>query len=441
MQPQKAQCLVCLLLASLFCLAEAFAQAIDEANYNYPYRNPLVATATVALMNGRESIPSGDIRDLEIEVINGRDNVYLLEGMGKLRYRFYHQKGPAPLVFIIPGIGSSAYAGTARYLAEFLAGHGFHVLILPSPFNWNFTLAASRSGFPGLSREDAGDLYHVMQLTLNAVKERWRAEIGKIGLLGLSAGARDAGFIGKLDAAQKKIGIDACLLINPPVDLLKAARRIDAMADIGKHYGIRQRNYLEAYALGVLAGALQKDPDDPDYYLDWDSRTRLTDRQFAYLIGNELQKSVGDAIYASSLASNSGILKTPVSWGHRSARLKEARSYTIMSYVETILIPRIRQLSDKQMNKEKLNTQTSLISIKTTLETNKTIFLMHNRDDFLLSDEDFVFLEKAFGDRAKFYPHGGHLGNLWYEENKKDILDIFKPLVQGSISAPSDRSL
>ena len=424
MQPKKAIFIDAFFLMALFFQPAAVAWKINAATYRYPYKDPYVATSTVALMQGREELPSGDIRDLEITVLEGRDDIYLLQGEGKLRYRFYQQEGPAPLIFIIPGLGSSAYAGSARYLAEFFAGQGFHVLVLPSPFNWNFTLSASRSGFPGLIQEDAKDIYSVMELVLNAVQKQWQAKIGKIGMLGFSDGARETAFISQLDAAQKKIGIDTYLLINPPVDLLKAIRQIDAMADIGNNFAVEQRRNLEAYAFGTVGDALHNDPDNPDYFADWDRRIRLTDMQLAYLIGNELQETVGDAIYASSLTYDHGILKTPVSWGYRTGRLKEARSYTLMEYLQKLLLPRIRQLSGKQMGIEELNVQTSLKGIKTTLENNN-IYLMHNLDDFLISDEGFAYLEQVFGDRAKFYPYGGHLGNLWYAENKNDMLNVF----------------
>jgi len=432
MRSPKARCLAALLLLLLSCQLDAFAQGIVVWDYPYSYKDPWVATSTVALMEGNETIPSVTIKDLQISIINGRDRIYLLEGEGKLRYRFYQQERPAPLIFIIPGFGSSAYSGSARYLAELLAGEGFHVLVLPSPFSWNFTLAASRSGTPGLTREDAKDLYEAMQLTLNAIKEQEGATIGKIGLLGFSEGALDAGYIAKLDSAQRKIGIDTYLLINPSVDALKAVNRIDAMIDVEKKYGDRQRSYLEAYAVGVVADALHNDPNDPGFFADWDSRTQLTDRQFEYLIGNEFQKSLGDVIYTSNLIFNPGILKTPVTRSFRNARLNEARSYTLMGYIKTFLIPRSRQLGDKGMSIEKLNAQNSLKAIETTLENNQQIFLMHNLDDLLVSGEDIAFLKKVFGDRAKFYPHGGHLGNLWYPVNKNDILNIFKPLLVSS---------
>jgi hypothetical protein len=104
-------------------------------------------------------------------------------------------------------------------LAEWLADNGFHVLILPSPFNWNFTLAASTSAYPGYTREDARDLYAAMRAVLDHIHTCCHAQIGKIGMLGLSDGALYTGFISKMDAEQRRIGIAAYLLVNPPVDL------------------------------------------------------------------------------------------------------------------------------------------------------------------------------------------------------------------------------
>ncbi len=418
--------------AVLFFQPAAFAQRIDEASYQYPYKDPYLATATVSIMQGSEHPPTSEIKDLRVKVLDHRDNIYLLEGMGTLRYRFYQQKGPAPLIFIIPGLAGSAYSGTARFLAEWVADNGFHALILPSPFNWNFTLAASTSGYPGYTQEDTQDLYSVMQLVLNEVKTNCDAQIGNIGMLGLSDGALYTAYISKMDSEKKQIGINTYLLVNPPVDLFEAARKIYRMADIGKDFGADQKTYLEAYAFGVAAQGLNNNIGAPDYFADWNKRLQLKDKQIEFLIGKNLDDGVGDAIYVIDLANNLAILKTPISWAYRSGRLEEARSYGLMRYVDSFLIPRLRRIGNTQMNLKTLDTHNSIRGIKSVLENNQTVFLMHNLDDVLISTEDIAYLEKVFGERAMIYPHGGHLGNLWYPENKKHILDVFKPLLQSS---------
>ncbi|MDD5411276.1 MAG: alpha/beta hydrolase [Methylobacter sp.] len=433
MQQKKSGLLISYFFsAALSFQTNAFAQRIDEASYQYPYKDPYLATTTVALMQGSENPPTSEINDLRIKVLDHRDDVYLLEGMGTMRYRFYQQNGLAPLIFIIPGLAGSAYSGSARFLAEWFANHGFHVLILPSPFNWNFTLAASASVYPGHTQEDSKDLYSVMQRVLADVKSRCHAQIGKIGMLGFSDGALYTSYISKMDAEQRQIGADTYLLVNPPVDLLEAARKLDQMAAIGKQYGTDQKDQIEAYAFGVVEEALKNDINNPHYFADWDKRFQLNDKQIEFLIGKNFHDSVGDTIYTIDLANNLDYLKTPISWGYRNARLEEARSYNLMDYVETFVIPRLRRTGYKEMNLKTLDKLNSMRGITSVLENNRSVFLMHNLDDILVSPEDIAYLEKVFGDRAMIYPYGGHMGNLWYPENKKHILDVFSPLLYGS---------
>ncbi|MGZ4959918.1 MAG: alpha/beta hydrolase [Methylomonas sp.] len=418
--------------AGMFIQPNAFAKKIDEASYQYPYKDPYLATTTVALMNGSEKLSTAEIKDLRIEILKNRNNIRLLEGKGLLRYRFYQQKGPAPLIFIIPGLAGSAYTGTVRFLAEWLADHGFHVLILPSPLNWNFTLAASTTGAPGHSQDDTRDLYAAMRKVLDDVKINQGAEIGKVGVLGLSDGALYSVYLSKMDEEKRQIGIQTYLLVNPPVDLFEAVRKIDKMADIGKDYPAKKKKSIEDYALGVMSESMARDSHDPAYFQDWDKRFKLRDREIEYLIGKSMRDDVGDAIYAIDLSNNESVLKTPVSQGYRSKHLEEARSFSLMEYVERVVIPRLRHNDGKTMNLKQLEALNSIRSIASTLANKRSVFLMHNLDDILVSRDDVLYLEKALGDRATLYPHGGHLGNLWYPDNKEHIVEIFRPLLQGA---------
>jgi len=189
MRQKSLRLLICFSFFVLFFESFGYAQSLSKADYLYPYKDPYLATASILIMQGSEKPPTSTIWDQRIKLLDHRDDIPLLEGKGTLRYRFYQQKGPAPLVFILPGLSGSAYVGTARYVAEWLASHGFHVLIMPSPLNWNFALAASVSGYPGYTKDDTKDLYSAMRLVLNDVKTSRHAETGKIGMLGFSDGA------------------------------------------------------------------------------------------------------------------------------------------------------------------------------------------------------------------------------------------------------------
>ena len=105
---------------------DVLALRVDRAAYRYTYTDPYLATTTLSIAKGRDVLLADDDvsrRSLEITVLDGRDNAYLLEGKGKLRFRFYQQTGSAPLIFIIPGLGSPAAFGSAAYPAEVLVAN------------------------------------------------------------------------------------------------------------------------------------------------------------------------------------------------------------------------------------------------------------------------------------------------------------------------------
>lgn len=427
-----------ILTVLLLCICPiTFAKRVDESSYGYPYKNAYTATATVAILKDRaQRYVWEETQHLELELIPGRNEVPLLEGKGKLRVRYSPHPGPSPLVFLLPGFGGSAYSGAARYLAQLLTDHGFQVLSLPSPFHWNFTLAASRSALPGLTERDSEDMYRAMQAALSAVRERFHPEITRIGVVGLSHGALTAAFVRKLDSERKEIGLDATLMINPPIDLLGAIRTIEQLADLERRYTERQRSNIQSYAIGTGSAALSRDIEDPGYFADWDRRLELNDEQIRYLIGWSLRQPVGSSLYVSSLVHPSmGFLQTPVSHGYRSARLEEARSYSLMAYLEKVLVPHLERTRKRTLGFEEWVRASSLKSIAPALGDDPTVYLMHNADDFLISGEDLRSAERIFGDRAIIYPRGGHLGNLWYTQNRQDILATLNALLRDPAEA------
>jgi hypothetical protein len=140
-------------------------RSIEAADYEYPYRDPYLATATSAMLGNDEATARVESNILRVPGLPGRNRLPSLEGRGDISLAFYRQNKAAPLLFILAGVGSNPYFGVGPYLASLFYRAGSHVVILPSPMNWNFALSASRSGAPGYAPEDARDLYDVMQKT------------------------------------------------------------------------------------------------------------------------------------------------------------------------------------------------------------------------------------------------------------------------------------
>src|SRR5918999_3204118 len=152
-------------LAALALLG-LLTNSIEAADYQYPYHDPYLATATTAILSDDGATARAKSTIVHVPGLPGRNNLPSLEGRGDVSLALYRQNHPAPLLFILAGLGANPYFGVAPYLASLFYQEGSHVVVLPSPMSWNFALSASRTGAPGYAPQDARDLYEVMQKTL-----------------------------------------------------------------------------------------------------------------------------------------------------------------------------------------------------------------------------------------------------------------------------------
>src|SRR5215467_3519183 len=88
-----------------------FLNAAEADDYNYPYHDPYLATATSAIL---------DDYGLKSEIVHvpglpNRNDLPSLEGRGDVSISLYRQNHAAPLLFILSGIGSNSYFGVATY--------------------------------------------------------------------------------------------------------------------------------------------------------------------------------------------------------------------------------------------------------------------------------------------------------------------------------------
>ena len=107
-------------------------------------------------------------------------------------------------------------------------------------------------------------------------------------------------------------------------------------------------------------------------------------------------------------------------------RLEDAKRFTLSEYNEKIAAP----LWEKQAGNLPADTRHfiqsgSLVPIIDRLRGNPKVHILHNADDFLVERKSIEALKTVLGDRVRIYPYGGHLGNLWYSENKKYALRYF----------------
>jgi predicted alpha/beta-fold hydrolase len=400
--------------------------SIEAAGYKYPYHDPYLATATTAILSDDGVTPRLKSKVVHVPGLPGRNRLPSLEGRGDVSIALYRQNHPAPLIFILAGIGSNPYFGVAPYLASLFYQEGFHIVILPSPMSWNFALSASRSGAPGYTPADARDLYYVMQKSLPLLRNRYNVKITGINFVGVSLGALEGAYLSVIDADERKIGIGKYLLVNPPVDLSYAVKKLDEWNSLQDKFGKDKSKEIVAKAVAIVESFSKERRDDPAVLDRLVKKfASFTAEELQFLIAKNLQSQLPDLVYVTQVIHEQNILTAAKDQVRK--RLQEAKDFTFMDYSEQIAVPLWRlQVAEPQADLESFIKRGSLARILDRLRGNSKVHIMHNADDFLAERKSIDELKEALGDQVTLYPYGGHLGNLWYSENKEHALRLFR---------------
>jgi hypothetical protein len=400
--------------------------SIEAAEYKYPYRDPYIATATSAILSDDGATPKVNSEVVHVPGLPGRNRLPSLEGRGDVSISLYRQNRPAPLIFILAGIGSNAYFGVGPYLASLFYKEGAHIVILPSPMSWNFALSASRSGAPGFAPDDARDLYEVMQKSLTTLRERYELKITAISFMGVSLGALQGAYLSVIDGDERKIGIAKYLLVNPPVDLFYAVRKLDEWNALRNKFGRDKSQAIVAKAIAIVESFSEERRDNPAVFDRLAKRfAAFTTEELQFLIAENLQSQLSELVYVTQVLHDQKILSAPK--GQMRRRLQEAKNFTFTDYNEKVAVPLWRlHARESEAVLETFINRGSLARILDRLRGNSKVHITHNADDFLAERKSIEGLKEALGDQMTLYPYGGHLGNLWYSDNKALALKVMR---------------
>ena len=409
--------------------------SLEAAVYKYPYHDPYLATVTSAILNDARLTPRIKSQIVHVPGLPGRNQLPSLEERGQVGVALYRQNRPAPLLFILSGIGTNPYFGVGTYLARLFYQEGFHVVILPSPLSWNFALSASRSGAPGYAPEDARDLYEVMQKCLWTLRNRYDVKFTEINFMGLSLGALEGAYLSVIDDEAQKIGIEKYLLVNPPLDLSYALKQVDDWYALKNRFGTEKSQRIVEKALGIIEPFSKEERDDPAVYDRLvNDFTSFTTEEIQFLIAENLRTLLPELVYVTQVIHDQKVLTAPKNEVRK--RLEEAKDLTFTEYNEKVALPLWRrQQGEPQADLESFMKRGSLAPILDRLRDNPKVHIMHNADDVFTDKESIDGLKEILGDQVTIYSHGGHLGNLWYWENKEQALEFIsaRPLLSRSL--------
>ncbi|KPW34197.1 Uncharacterized protein ALO87_01033 [Pseudomonas syringae pv. apii] len=417
------------------CLsASALATNVDPATYGYPLTNPFEATIASTPPDLRPDLPDDEDIDQDVYTLNLHpereftlpDNFWAVK---KLHYRLARQDHAAPLIFLIAGTGAPYNSTINEFLKKLYYGAGYHVVQLSSPTSYDFMSSASRFATPGVSTEDAEDLYRVMQ----AIRaQQAQLPVTDYYLTGYSLGALNAAFVSKLDETRRSFNFKKVLLLNPPVNLYTSISNLDKLVQTNVK-GINNTTTFYELVLAKLTRYFRQkgyiDLNDALLFDFQQSKQHLTNEQMAMLIGTSFRFSSADIAFTSDLINRRGLIippKFPISEGTSlTPFLKRALQCDFDCYLTEQVIPMWRARTDGGSLLQLVD-QVSLYALKDYLHSNTKIAVMHNADDVILGAGDLGFLRKTFGDRLTVYPYGGHCGNLNYRVNTDAMLEFFR---------------
>ena len=421
----------------LICAAIVGFGGTPAAAYDYKVDDPYVATIVGTPDVLEWKVPEKiDYELLGLKVFPDRPTPDVFWYQREFLYTLSYQKQEAPLIFIIAGTGSSFYASSMIFLQKAFWGAGFHVICLSSPTQMNFITTASATGVPGNIVEDAQDLYRVMNLAWEQVRDR--IKVSGFYLTGYSLGASQSAFVAKLDEEKRVFNFKKVCMVNPSVSLYTSAKILDDMLleiDPNLTPEVFDRWFDERIAKFGELYRLMKHPQlDHDFLYDayrfLHKRGETPRREnLAGMIGTVFRLASSTMIFTADVMANYGLIvpKNRVLGSADSLTdyFKVANRISFIDYFNEFLYPYSRS-RNPGLTKEALIEGTSLRSIEPYLRNTPKIVLMDNEDDLILTPEDLSFLKDVFGARAKIYARGGHLGNMTFKDNVAYMLNVFK---------------
>lgn len=419
-------------LLILLCLV-SFASTgwAEELPYEYPIVNPYEATVIGTPDFSRPKLPEKiPVETLALTVFGKREPPDVLWYWDTFRCSLAYQKGRAPLIFIVAGTGASYNSANMILLQKVFYKAGFHVINLSSPTAADFIVGASTTQIPGKIMDDTRDLYRVMELAWNEVKDR--IEVSDFYLTGYSLGGAQSAFLARLDDESHLFNFRKVLLINPPVSLYNSARILDDMLVDnlpGGPEGIDEffdRMMQKVSRVYKIMGAI----DLAGNFL-YDIYKFETPRQegLEALIGISFRLSSSNMIFTSDVVTNTGYIKPKnlvlTTADSTTDYSKVCMRTSFLDYFNEMFYPFFRT-RQPDLSKQALIDLLSLKRIEDYLKNTRKIGVVHNEDDIILAPGEIDFFRQVFGSRAKIYPNGGHCGNMIYTENVDYMIEFFK---------------
>jgi ABC-type transporter lipoprotein component MlaA len=338
-------------------------------------------------------------------------------------YSYWLQPKPSPLVYVVPGLGGHRLHNASLGLAEIAFKRGNSVVTISNPTNWEFIEHGSTVDVPGYAPQDAHDLHVALTAIDRDLELRHPGRFTSRRLTGISMGAFHTLFIAAAEKEAKAEGLlefDAYVVMDVPVSLEHAMKQVDAFYNAPLAIPVEERDKRIEDILGKVLYLSQGE-------LEPTKELPFTQVEAQFLIGLSFRMDLQYVILQTERLHDVGVLLTKPSLLQRAPAFREASEYSYMEYMHAWVLPYYSRRPEYQLTLDedgarKLFERCDLHAIADGLRDNDKIRLFANENDFLLRPEDIAWLKDLLGDRVRFFPAGGHLGNL----HRKSIQEIIE---------------
>ena len=355
----------------------------------------------------------------------GKTRSVLLPATGRrLKFTFWLQPGKAPVVYIVPGLGSHRLAETSLALAELVYKNGFSAVSVSSPFNAEFMEHASTAAMPAYLPVDGHDLHVALTEMDHRLDTLYPGRMGEKALMGYSMGAFDSLYVAATEPTNRLplIKFDRYVAINTPVRLLHGVSKLDEFYGAPLDWPAAERsNDIENTFLKVAA--LSKNKLTPQTSLPFNAI------ESKFLIGLTFRFMLRDIIFSSQRRNNQGVLRHAIWNFRREPVYQEILQYSFQEYFEKFAVPYYQGRGMAAPAAEGLEKAGDLRTYDAGLRANPKIRIIVNHNDFLLADQDLEWLHAMFDpEQLTVFEQGGHLGNLYNPAVQKTILGALSGL-------------
>ena len=342
----------------------------------------------------------------------------------KLKFTFWLQPGKAPVVYIVPGLGSHRLAQHSLALAELVYKNGFSAVCLSSAFNSEFMEQASTAATPAYLPVDGHDVHEALTDVDRRLKVLYPDRMGDKTLMGYSMGALHSLFVAATAPTNQSglIQFDRYVAIDTPVRLLHGVSKLDEFYQAPLEWpGTERADNIENTFLKVAA--LSQTKLTPETSLPFNAI------ESKFLIGLTFRLILRDVIFSSQRRNNQGVLQHPIKNLRRDPVYQEILNFSYRDYFEKFVIPNYQALGLASPTAAAVEEAGDLRTYGAALRANPNIRIIVNENDFLLSAEDLIWLRATFSpDQLTVFAQGGHLGNLFNPSVQQTLLKALEGL-------------